>query len=95
MSSSIHSEELNDMYSSPKFIPPIRWRIMRWARHLARRERRVVHTGFWWGNRRERDHLEDPGADRNIILRWKFRKWHVEAWTVLIWLRIGTDGGLF
>jgi hypothetical protein len=20
-----------------------------------------VHTGFWWGNLRERDHLEDPG----------------------------------
>ena len=20
-----------------------------------------VHTGFWWGNLMERDHLEDPG----------------------------------
>jgi len=23
----------------------------------------VVHTGFWWGNARERDHLEDLGVD--------------------------------
>jgi len=23
----------------------------------------------------ERDHLEDPGADERIILRWIFRKW--------------------
>jgi hypothetical protein len=26
-------------------------------------------------NRRERDHLEDPGLDGRIILRWIFRKW--------------------
>ena len=27
-----------------------------------------VHTGFWWGNLRERNHLEDPGVDgRNSI----------------------------
>ena len=53
----------------------------------------MVQIGFWWGIWRDRGHLEDPGVDRVIILRWKFRKWVVEAWTVLIWLRIGTDGG--
>jgi len=31
--------------------------------------------GFWWGNLRERDHLEDPRVDGRIILRWIFRKW--------------------
>jgi len=44
------------------------------------------------GNK-ERDHLADPGVDGSIILRWIFRKWDVGAWTGLIWLRIGTDGG--
>jgi len=29
-----------------------------------------VYTGFWWGNLRERDHLEDPRVDGRIILRW-------------------------
>jgi len=33
-----------------------------------------VHTGFWWGNLRERDHVEDPAVDGRIILRWIFRK---------------------
>jgi hypothetical protein len=35
----------------------------------------VVHTGFWWGNLRNRDHLEDPGIDERIILKWIFKKW--------------------
>jgi hypothetical protein len=34
-----------------------------------------VHTGFWRGGLRERDHVEDPGIDGRIILRWIFRKW--------------------
>jgi hypothetical protein len=34
-----------------------------------------VHTEFWWGKLRERDHLEDPGIGGRIILRWIFKKW--------------------
>jgi len=33
-----------------------------------------AYTGFWWGNLRERDHLENPGVDVRIKLRWIFRK---------------------
>jgi len=54
-------------------------------------ERRI--QGFGGGNLRERDHLEDPGVDGWIILRWVFRKWDVGVWAGSIWLRIGTDGG--
>jgi len=45
------------------------------------------------GSLRERDHLEGPGVDGRIILRWIFRKWDVRAWTGSMWLRIGTGGG--
>ena len=52
-----------------------------------------MYTGFWWGNLRERDHLENPSVDGRIILRCICRKWNVGAWTGSNWLRIGTGGG--
>jgi len=62
------------------------WRV--WGRGEA-------YTGFWWGNPRERDHLEDLGIDGKIILRWIFRKLDVGARTGSSWLRTGRGGGHF
>ena len=33
-----------------------------------------IDTGFWWGNLRERDHLECPGIERVVILKCIFKK---------------------
>ena len=33
-----------------------------------------VHSGFWWGDLRERDHLQDRGANEKIILKWSYKK---------------------
>jgi hypothetical protein len=49
--------------------------------------------GFWCGNLRARDYLENPNVYGRIILRWIFRKWDVTARTRLIWLRMETVGG--
>jgi hypothetical protein len=43
-----------------------------------------VYTGFGCGNLSERDHLEDPGLDGRIILRWMFKMWdpgHRQDWS--------------
>jgi hypothetical protein len=35
---------------------------------------REVHTGFWWGDLGEGDHLRDPGIAGRIISKWIFKK---------------------
>ena len=37
--------------------------------HVARMGRGEAYIGFWLGNLRERDHLEDADVDGNIIFR--------------------------
>jgi hypothetical protein len=71
----LHNEELNDLYSSPNIVQVIKSRRIKWAGHVACKGRGEAYTGFWWGNLRERDHLEQPGINGRIILRWIFRKW--------------------
>jgi len=44
-------------------------------------ERGETYTGFWWGNLRERDHLEDSGIDGMMKYRYIFRKRDVGVWT--------------
>jgi hypothetical protein len=34
-----------------------------------------AHTGFWWGNQREKGHLKDPGIDGRRVLKCIFEKW--------------------
>jgi len=82
-----------NLHSPPNNVRVIKSRKLRWAGHVALCGRREVYTGFWWGNLKERDHLEVPGVDGMIILGWIFRKWDVGVWTGSRWLRIGTGGG--
>jgi len=87
------NEELNDLYCSTNIVRVIKPRRMRWAGHVARMGRGEMHTGWWLGDLRERDHLEDSDLDGTIMSRWNFRKWDVGAWCGLNWLRIGQVGG--
>jgi hypothetical protein len=55
-------------------------------------ERRGVYRVLV-GKPEGKDHLEHPGVDGRVILRWIFRKWDGWIRTGLIWLRIETGGG--
>jgi len=82
----LHDEELNVLYSSPNIVWVIKSRRIRWAGNVVCMGRVQVYTGFWWGNLRERDHLEDPGEDESSGNG-------LGAWIGTIWLRVGTGGG--
>jgi hypothetical protein len=36
---------------------------------------RERHTGFWWGNLKERDHLEDLSVDEMILFKLSLKKY--------------------
>ena len=64
----LHNKELNDL-NSPNIVRELKLRRIGWAGHVACMGERKAFTGFWWGNLREGDHLEDPDIDGGIILR--------------------------
>jgi hypothetical protein len=81
------------LYCSPNIIRVMKSRWMRWAGHVARMGDRRGTYRVLVGDLRLRDHSQDVGVDGRVILEWIFRKWDGEAWTGLLWLRIGRGGG--
>ena len=49
-----------------------------------------VHTGFWWGKVRERDHLGGASVNERVIIKWILMKSVGKTWTGLTWLGIRT-----
>ena len=69
----LHNKELNDLYCSSDVFQVIQPGIIRWAGHVARRGREQVHTGFWRGEMRKKEHLEDLSIEGRVILKWIFK----------------------
>jgi hypothetical protein len=43
----LHNEELNDLYSLPNIVRVIKSRIMRWAWHVDRVDKRLIQAFVW------------------------------------------------
>jgi hypothetical protein len=56
--------------------------------------RRGMHIGYWWECQKERDHWEGQDVGEVTKLKWILERWDGMLWIGLIWLRIGTSGGL-
>jgi hypothetical protein len=53
----LYNEELNDLSTLQNIIRLIKLRIIKWLGHGAGMGGPEVHTGFWWGNLREREQM--------------------------------------
>ena len=89
----LHKEEFYALYSSPNFIRVIKSRGMRWVELIARMGERRGAYRIFMGRPDGRRPLGSPRADGRIILKWTFNTWDGEAWTKLMWLRVGRGNG--
>ena len=65
----VHTEELNDLSSSPNTVRVIKSKRMRWAGHVACMGDRRGIFRILVGKPKGKRHLGDPGIDGRIILR--------------------------
>jgi hypothetical protein len=90
----LHNEELNDLYSSPNIIRVIKSRRMRWAGHIARMGEGTGTYRILVGRPEGRRPLGRPRRRWEDNIKMDLEEVGCGAWTGLIWLRIGTGGGL-
>jgi hypothetical protein len=92
----LHNEELHNFYSSPNIIRMIKSRRMKLAGYVARRGEKRNAYRIMKGKAEGKRALERPRRRWvvNIKINLRVIGWNGMIWTGLIWLRIGTSGGL-
>jgi hypothetical protein len=90
----LHNKELYDLYSSPNTIRVIKSRRMRWAGHVARMGEGRGAYRYLVGRPEGRRPLGRPKRRWEDNIKMDLQEVGWGAWTGLIWLRIGTGGGL-
>jgi hypothetical protein len=72
----------------------IKLRRMRWTGKVARMEGKRMHVGYCLERQKERVHWEEHDVVGWTILKWILERENGMVWIRLIWLWIGTSGGL-
>jgi hypothetical protein len=84
-------DELHNLYSLPRIIRMIKSRRMIWVEHVACMRISRTHIVFWWESQKP---LGRPWYRWEDNIKMDVRDRGCWVWTGLLWLRIGTDGGL-
>ena len=89
----LHSEELNDLYSSPNIVRVINSRRMRWAGHVARMEEERVVNKVLVGKPEVKRPLGRPRRRWEDNIKMDLQEVGGGWGTGWSWLRIGTGDG--
>jgi len=57
--------------------------------HEAYKRESRCSAEYWFGNLKERDHLEGKGVDGRVMLKSILRSWHACMWTEFICPKLG------
>jgi hypothetical protein len=76
----LKNEEFHDLHCSPNIIQVTQSKSMKWVGDVSRKGRRAMHTGFRWGNRKEKDHMEDQILEGRILKHLKETGWKDVQW---------------
>jgi hypothetical protein len=90
----LRNEELHNVYSSPYIISFVKSRRMRWAGHVAHMGEKMNAYKILVGNPEGKRPIVRPRLRWVDIIKMDLREIGWVVWTGLIWLRIGTSGGL-
>jgi hypothetical protein len=92
----LHNKELHNLYSLPSVIRMIKAKRMRWAGNVARMGEKRSAYRILLGKSGEKRPLGRPRRrwEDNIKMDLREIGRGGVVWTGLIWLRIGTSGGL-
>jgi hypothetical protein len=90
----LHNEELHNLYSYPSINRMIKSGRMRCKGHVAQIGGSGMYIGYQRESQNERDHWEDKDVGGWTILKWILGRQDGMVWIGLIWLKIGTSGGL-
>jgi hypothetical protein len=86
--------DVMDLYSSSNIIRMIKWRRMRWAGHVARMGEKRNAYRVLVGKQEGKRPLGRPMREWIYNIKIDLREEDGVVWTGLMWLRIGTSGGL-
>jgi PAS domain-containing protein len=93
-SKKLHNGELHNLYPSPSIIRIIRSRRMRWEGRVARLNKRGMRIEYLWGKPEGKRKLGRPRPRWMDNIKLILDRQDGMVWIGLIWLRIGTSGGL-
>jgi hypothetical protein len=90
----IFLRELRNLYFSPSIMRMIKSRRMRWTGHVAGMGQKRNACRILVGKPEGERPAGRPGLRGRIILKWILERKDGVVWTGVIWIRIGTSGGL-